>query len=257
MEIGLNNIINTAIVIVASLLIYQGIKFTLNKSRKIAISKSLMSDDNTYFFMIKSTLKFIYVLIVILVLLQVNGIDVSGMLAGVGIASVIIGLAVQDALKDIIRGITIISENYFKIGDVIKVGTNTGKVIELGIKTTKIKDLYNDNIVSIANRNIEKVELISTTINLDIPLPHEVNLKKAEKIIKEMAEAIKEVKKVTGAEYRGVTDIKESSINYRLYVACKPENTVIVRRIVLGIVLKILEKNKVPVPHEQLDIHNK
>ena len=37
------------------------------------------------------------------------------MLAGVGIVGIIIGLAVQDALKDMIRGISIISENYYKI----------------------------------------------------------------------------------------------------------------------------------------------
>ena len=129
--------------------------------------------------------------------------------------------------------------------------------MELGIKTTKIKDLYTDNVVSIANRNIEKVEVVSTTINLDIPLPHEVPLKDAEKVMNKIVENVKKDKQVTDSQYRGVTDIKDSSINYRLYVACKPEYTVIVRRNVLGVVVSTLYKNNIEIPHEQLDIHSK
>lgn len=257
MQINFHNILISSIIIIASFLLYKIVGFVIKKSNKFSISKTLIGENNTYFFMIKSTIRFIYFLIVILILLQVNGIDVSGMLAGVGIASVVIGLAVQDALKDIIRGVTLITENYFKIGDVVKIGTTTGKVLELGIKTTKMKDLYNDNIISIANRNIEKVEVVSTTINLDIPLPHEVSQKEAKKILQEMVESAKKEKLVKTSEYRGVTDIKESSINYRLYVACKPENIVIVRRIILGVVLLVLEKNNIAVPHEQIDVHTK
>ena len=77
------------------------------------------------------------------------------MLAGVGIVSVIIGLAIQDALKDIIRGFSILSEEYFSVGDVVTYGDITGKVLVLGLKTTKIKDISTENIISIANRNIE------------------------------------------------------------------------------------------------------
>ncbi len=257
MNFELKNLLISIIIIVASFILYKIVGYTLKKSNKLVLSKAFIGENNTYFFMIKSTVRFIYFLIVIIVLLQVNGIDVSGMLAGVGIASVVIGLAVQDALKDIIRGVTLITENYFKIGDVVKIGTTTGKVLELGIKTTKLKDLYNDNMVSIANRNIERVEVISTTINLDIPLPHEVCQKEAKKVMQEIVDTSKKEKLVKQAEYRGVTDIKESSINYRLYVACKPEHVVIVRRIILGIVLLVLEKNNIKVPHEQIDLYTK
>ena len=65
--------------------------------------------------------------------------NVSSLLAGVGILSVIIGLAVQDALKDIIRGFSILSDEYFNIGDIILYKEITGKVITLRFKGYKNK----------------------------------------------------------------------------------------------------------------------
>ena len=41
----------------------------------------------------------------------------------------------QDALKDIIRGSTILTDSYFQVGDVVKYGDIMGKVISIGLST--------------------------------------------------------------------------------------------------------------------------
>ena len=55
--------------------------------------------------------------------------------AGLGILGVIFGLAIQDWLKDIIRGSSILSDNYFAVGDVVKYKDIEGKVLVIEIKT--------------------------------------------------------------------------------------------------------------------------
>lgn len=254
----LSNIFASLTVIILGFIIYFSIKKIMEKGRKKAKKNALLnSTSSTYIYMLYSLIKYVIIIIISLIVLQINGINVSSMLAGIGILSVIIGLAVQDALKDIIRGISILSEDYYKVGDVVKIDENIGKVINFDLKTTKIKDLYTDNIVSIANRNIEKVEIISTTVNIDIPLPYELKLSKAEKIISEILENVKEIKLVDNCEYRNISNFSESSIDYRLYIEAKPEDTIKARREVLKQILVVLENNKVSIPYNQLDIHNK
>ena len=89
------------------------------------------------------------------------GFNVTSFIAGLGVVSVIVGLAVQDALKDIIMGFNIIVDNYYSVGDIIKIGDVEGKVVELGVKATKLKDINTDNILVIANRNISQALRIS------------------------------------------------------------------------------------------------
>ena len=207
--------------------------------------------------MIKSITRYIIILCSVLVILQIFGINITGVFAGVGIVSIIIGFAVQDALKDIIKGFDIISDSYYHVGDVIKYGDITGKVLQVGLKTTKIEDIYTLNKISISNRNIELVEVESTLINIDVPMPYEVKLASAEKIIDEMVIEIKKLKDVTNAEYRGVNLFNASSIDYQIKVYTKPTLKVQIRRDSLRCVLSILEKHNLAVPYQQIDVHNK
>lgn len=56
----------------------------------------------------------------IILVLQVNGENVNSILAGLGLISAIVGLALQDVLKDYLMGIHIIKDHYFMVGDVVK-----------------------------------------------------------------------------------------------------------------------------------------
>ncbi len=222
-------------------------KFKLFESKK----------SKTHIKMIRSLIRYVFFIVTIMILLQINGINVSSMLAGVGILSIIIGFAIQDALKDIIKGIDIISDSYYQVGDVIKFGDSTGKVLSLGLKTTKIQEVATGNIISISNRNIEKVEVVSTHIYINVPLPYELKLKDAEEAINEIVINIKKLDKVDNCEYLGVNNFADSSIDYLIRVMCDPMLKLPVRRSALGQILKDLEKKNISIPYQQIDIHNK
>ena len=253
MKFNIDNLIESGILLLIGIVIDVVVRYVMKK----AILSKIDRSENTPFIMIVSYVKYFYFLLLALLILKVNGIDVSAMLAGVGLVGIIIGLAVQDALKDMIRGITIISEDYYKIGDVIKYKDNVGIVTELGVKTTKIKDLYTDNIVSIANRNIEQVEVVSDSIYLDIPMPYEVKIDKVEECIDEIISEIKKNPKVTNAVYKGVSNLSESSVDYKLLITASPKVKLQVRRDSLKTILTVMEKHKLSVPYRRLDIHNK
>ncbi len=251
-------IIHSIIVIIVSFLIYKIImKFFMKSEKNSNISKRLNNKSRTYLRLTRSIFRYIFIILTVLIILQINGVDVSSLLAGVGILSVIIGLAVQDALKDIIRGFSILSEEYYSVGDVITYKENTGKVISLGLKTTKIEDIKTGNIISIANRNIEQVEVNSNYLYLNFPMPYEIPVDKAEKVAISIAEHIKEIDDVEDASYIGVTELADSSIKYLLKITCNPERRLQVRRDSYGIILRILDKNKINVPYTQIDIHQK
>lgn len=263
MEEFINNlfqskIVNSLVIIIVSFAMYRIVKSIIGKSEKNdRIKDKLNKKSRTYIKMINSIIRYIFIIVTILVVLQINGIDVSSMLAGVGIASVIIGLAIQDALKDIIRGFSILSDNYFAVGDIVTYGEFTGKVLVIGLRTTRIQDIATENIISVANRNIEQVQIVSNSLYINFPMPYELSVKAAKKVINDIVEEIKQLDDVQEVIYKGIKELAESSVKYLLKIVCIPEKRLQVRRDVLGCILRVLEKDNIQIPYNQIDIHQK
>lgn len=251
-------IIHSIVIILVSIILYKFISYILGKSEKQDKVKLFTSKKSkTYIKLIRSIIRYAFFSITVLILLQVNGIDVTSVLAGVGLLGAIFGLAIQDWLKDVIRGSTILSDNYFSVGDIVKYKDYEGKVIVIGLKTTKIQDIKTGHVISIANRNIEEIQLISNLIYINIPMPYEVSVEKAEKTIENIVSEIKKNENTTGCNYLGVNDLADSSIKYLIEVKCEPVNKLQVRRDALRTILTQMAKDGVEVPYTQIDIHNR
>jgi small-conductance mechanosensitive channel len=102
---------------------------------------------------------------------QVNLIQVIGAL---GIGSLVMALALQDTLSNLVSGFLLIIESPFQVGDWIKVGTIEGEVIEINWRAVRIRNLDHD-IVIIPNGNLGKeiicnYSLLDRTHALRIPL---------------------------------------------------------------------------------------
>lgn len=251
-------ILNSIVVITVSILLYKIISYVLGKGEKKNNFKVFTGKrGKTYLKLIRSLIRYIFMLVTTLVLLQINGIDVSSALAGVGILGVIFGLAIQDWLKDIIRGSSILSDNYFSVGDIVKYKDIEGRVLVIGLKSTKIQELKTGYIKTIANRNIEEIDLVSNLIYINVPMPYEVEIKRAEKVIGNIVTNIKKNNNVTDCRYVGVNDLADSSIKYCLEVACDQQYKLQVRRDALRSILVEMEKNGINVPYNQIDVHQK
>lgn len=247
----------TSVVIIAfSILIYQAINFILTKSEKSKVLNS-SKRGKTYIKLIKSIFRNIFIIVTFLIVLDVNGVDVSSALTGVGIVGVVLGLAMQDWIKDIIRGSTIISDNYFSVGDIVRYKDMEGRVKVIGLKSTRIQELKTGYIRTIANRNIEEIDIVSNYFHINVPMPYELKIEKAEEIVEKIAKTIEHNDNVIKCTYIGVEDLEASFINYRLRIECNTLFKLQVRRDALTTVLKVMEQEGISVPYTQIDIHEK
>lgn len=246
------------IVIVISIIIYSVVTSIIKRYSKSARFESLAGKrTTTYIRLAKSITRYIFILITFLIVLQILEINITSIIAGVGLLGAIFGLALQDFIKDIIRGTGILSDDYFKVGDIVKYKDIEGKVLILGLKSTKIEDIKTGNTISIANRNIDEIQVVSKFIYINIPLPYELKVKDAEKVINEIVTNIKKNDNIDNCIYKGTNDLADSSIKYLLQIECNPKNKLQVRRDSIREILLTLEKNNISVPYNQLDIHEK
>ncbi len=92
-------------------------------------------------------IKIILWLFGIILVLSNLGIDVTSLLAGLGIGGIAIALAVQNILGDVFSSFMIYIDQPFKIGDFIIIGTDSGTVEKIGLKTTRIRTLQGEELI--------------------------------------------------------------------------------------------------------------
>ena len=85
--------------------------------------------------------------IVLLLALDNFGIDITALIAGLGIGGIAIALAVQNILGDLFASLSIIVDKPFVIGDFIIVGDLMGTVERIGLKTTRVRSLSGEQII--------------------------------------------------------------------------------------------------------------
>ena len=253
-----NKIAMSCIVILAGIFLYSVIdKILMSGIKNKNLNNRLDRRKKTYLRLFSSIVKYAFIVVVVLTVLQINGVNVSSMLTGLGILSIVVGLAIQDALKDIIMGVNIITDHFFAVGDVIKYKGIEGKVVSFGLKTTKIEDIATGDIISITNRSITEVEKRSDKMYMDILVPYDVSQDVIDKVSVNIVERIKQGEYVIGCRYLGLSDFNDSSISYKLEVKCAPEHKYPVKRLVNRTIKEELDKNNIKIPFTQIDIHNK
>jgi len=100
--------------------------------------------------------------VAVVLILWIFEIDVTGLLAGLGIGALVIGFALKDVIENWISGLLIISGRTYRTGDVIKVGNLTGVVVDITLRTTKLKT-YDRNEIIIPNSTLLKENIINLT----------------------------------------------------------------------------------------------
>lgn len=82
-----------------------------------------------------------------ILLLNTYGVNVSALVAGLGVGGIAVAFALQNVLKDIFSSFSIVFDKPFVVGDFIIAGDYVGTVEEIGIKTTRIRSLSGEQIV--------------------------------------------------------------------------------------------------------------
>jgi small-conductance mechanosensitive channel len=83
----------------------------------------------------------------LLTILQTIGINITALIAGLGVGGVAIALAVQNILGDVFASLSIVLDRPFEIGDFIVVGDHKGTIEKIGLKTTRVRSLSGEQLI--------------------------------------------------------------------------------------------------------------
>ena len=123
------------------------IKTILGKKLRKSLSQKM--DDTVFEFVLKITRVFIYVIAIFLVL-AILEINLTGLIAGLGLGGVIVTLAAQDTAKNLFGGVVIFIDKPFVVGDWIEMDNYEGTIEDITFRTTRIRTFENA-LVNIPN----------------------------------------------------------------------------------------------------------
>ena len=138
----------------------------------------------------RKILNLIVFTLVVIFILTLWGVNVTSLVASLGIAGFVLGFALKDTFANVFGGIALIADKSFKIGDFIKLETGeVGEIIDIGLRSTRIKSFDENNEIIIPNSSL----VMSKITNYGRPL---VSLRMVIKIGVAYGSDIKKVKKV-------------------------------------------------------------
>lgn len=121
------------------------INFWLTKHLKVKSSQDMAVASTMG--LISIVVKFVVYSVIILLALNNLGVDISALIAGLGVGGVAIALAMQNILADLFASLTIILDKPFIVGDFIVVADLKGTVEHIGLKTTRLRSLSGEQLI--------------------------------------------------------------------------------------------------------------
>lgn len=228
----------------------------LGKFKKIYIGRdSVDGKKETNARFIFSVARYVVYLLAFITILQINGVNVSALITGLGIVGIVVGFALQDVLKDFVMGNHIMLDHFFVVGDVVKYQNITGKIISFNIKVTRIMDIDTGNLITVCNRNISEMTILADWNEIGIPAPYSEPAERMRKIMEEICRTAEREEKVKGCEFLGTNNFGESSIEYLIRVHCPPDRFKPIRRKILDITQDVYAREGISIPYNQLDVH--
>ncbi len=191
----------------------------------------------------------------VLSLLEINGVNVTSLITGLGIAGAVAGLALQDFIKDTIMGLRIVSDNFYKVGDVIEYNGVEGIVIEFSLRSTKIRSIDTWDELTISNRNIDAIKKRSHLYDIDVPIAYDEDFRRINVVLYGITKEIGEVDGIEECQYKGTQLFGESNILYRIRIFCMPEKRPELRRTCLRIIQRRFDAEGIVIPFNQIDVH--
>jgi len=115
-------------------------------------------DDGLIPFAIDLTKVIIVIFALVIILGNVFNVNITALVAGLGVGGVAIALASKESLENLLGSFTIFFDKPFAVGDIITLGGVTGVVEKVGFRSTRIRT-YDKSIVTVPNKNIINTEL--------------------------------------------------------------------------------------------------
>ncbi|HEY4623454.1 MAG TPA: mechanosensitive ion channel family protein, partial [Solibacillus sp.] len=221
-----------------------------NERRQVTIVKLL-----------QSVLSYLVYFSGIMGILSALHIQIAGLIAGAGIASVAIAFGAQNLVRDVITGFFIILEDQFSVGDYVRIGAAEGTVMEIGLRTTKLKGnngeqfiLPNGSIAEVVNYSINNSKAM-----IDMQVALDADIEKVQKIIQDYLDTLpsQHEELVNAPLFLGVTNTTSTEATIRITVETLPLQQYAISRVIRKDVMDILMRNGIPLAVPKMMFYDK
>lgn len=228
---------------------------------RILLTKKLDEDDKYRFKTVFVFIKYIIFTIAIVTTLDSTGVKITAILAASTALFVGIGLGMQKLFQDIISGIFILIDKTVTINDVIEIDKKVGKIIQVGLRTTKA--ITNDEkILVIPNHKFLNEILYNWTQNdettrefVDVGVAYGTDVDLVKALL--LGIAVQEEAILNAPEPLILfTDFGDSALQFRLYFYVQDSFHVpLIKSNLRYKIYNIFNENNINIPFPQRDVH--
>ncbi len=177
--------------------------------------------------LLKSLCRYLVYFVAIVTVLQLMNVPVGSVLTTAGIAGVAVAFGAQSLVRDVITGFFILLEDQFQVGDRVTIADVTGKVVEIGLRVTKVRD-FGGQLHIIPNGKIERVTNYNDSPMLalvDVPIAYDNNL---QQVVAELQDSLigfnrSHPELVEAASFVGVQALTETALVLRVIARTVPD----------------------------------
>lgn len=204
-----------------------------------------------------SIIRYVVIIVSAVTILMILGVNVIPALAGLGIVGLVLGLGAQKLITDFISGLFIILEHHFDVGDIVEFDGFKGEVIDLGLKTTKIKN-WQGQVKIIANSelsNLINCSLNETVFSTSFNISYQADIDKVINLINtELPKRLENRSEIIKMPVcNGASALSSFSVTLNVVATVKTESQYQLTRDINVLIKQILEENKIEYPLVQYD----
>lgn len=228
-------------------------------ARLAALEGRSLQRANTLTSVLSSLATAIVWCVVLLLILGQIGISLAPLLAGAGVAGIVLGLGAQSVVADFLAGTFMLIEDQFGVGDVIDTGEVIGTVEEVSLRVTTLRDV-NGTVWHIPNSEIHRVANMSQLWSravLDVEVAYETDIRRAEGVIQRVADELWQDPEfqdgdiIEPPEVWGVQNLGADGVAIRLVVKTDPAEQWAVARELRLRIKESLDEAGIEIPFPQ------
>lgn len=246
--------------IISALLVFLVGKWIAKKITKILVRLLKSRDiDITLIGFLEGIVYYALFITVLIAAAGQLGIKTTSFLAILGAASLAVGLALKDSLANFSSGVMLILFRPFKVGDVVTVGGETGKVEQISVFSTVLNTPDNQRKIipngSIANSTITNITANPTRrIDLVVGIGYDDDIRKAKATLEEILAADSRVLR-DPAPFVAVSELADSSVNLVVRPWVAKENYWDVYCALTETIKVTFDEQGISFPYPQRDVH--
>jgi small-conductance mechanosensitive channel len=188
-------VILSIFIILAGSIAYELIPIIINEYGHSLAKKTKTTVDDSMIPIVIKIAKAIIVIIGFLLILKILGIDITPMLAGMGIAGIAVALALQDTLSNMFSGFYLMVDQPFKLRDRILLDSGElCEVMDVSLRSVRLYNIIDNTLVTLPNAEFAKMKIVNLSepdlklkVRINIGVAYGSDLEKVKKILLEVA----------------------------------------------------------------------